>query len=312
MTSSPAITIVVPGFDVAPYAQAALESLAAQTRADWTAVLVDDASADGTREIFDAAAAADPRFRVVHHPRTAGLSAARNTGLDLVTTPFVGFLDADDVMAPTAIEKLVGTLERTGNDLVAGAYVRLRPEGASGYRPGPVQPWVSAATDPARDGTTLAEHPDAAGNIVAWSKVSRSDLWHGIRFPVGKAYEDQVIAQRLYTRARAFDVIPDVVVQWRERAEGTSITQRKNTLPVLLDYIEALAGGIEVLDEAGLVDAAASRVRLILAMDLPPLVAIAQAHPDPAYRRALGAFVRALQSRSPAPASEPVLTALTW
>ncbi|MET0812087.1 MAG: glycosyltransferase family 2 protein [Microbacterium sp.] len=312
MTSSPAITVIVPGFDVAPYAREAIESLRAQTRADWTAVLVDDGSTDGTGAMFEAAAAADPRFHVVHHDLQAGLSAARNTGLDLVTTPYVGFLDADDVMTPRAIERLVGTLERTGSDLVAGAYVRLRPDDRGGYAPGDVQPWVAAATDPARDGTTLAAHPDASGNIVAWSKASRTELWREVRFPLGKAYEDQLVAQLLYTRARGFDVIPDVVVQWRERAEGTSITQRKDLVPVLRDYLEALDGGIRILDEAGMTDAVASRIRLIQQLDLPPLIAIAATHPDPAYRAALGAFVRSLAARSSEPLAEGITPAREW
>lgn len=308
------VTVIVPGFEVASFAEEALASLIAQTRTDWTAVLVDDGSTDGTGALFDAAAAADSRFSVVHHPAQQGLSAARNSGLDLVRTPYVGFLDADDVMLPNALELLVGTLERTGSDLVVGAYVRLRPDGAGGYFPGIVQPWVSAATDPARERTTIDEHPEASGNIVAWSKVSRIDLWRreGMRFPVGKAYEDQIVAQQLYSRARAFDVIPDVVVQWRERADGTSITQRKEALPVLHDYLDALSGGIEILDAAGHSAAAASRVRLILAMDVPALVEIGQDHPDPAYRKSLGEFVRSLQARAHEPASAPVAAALGW
>ena len=293
---TPAVTVIVPGYDVALYAAEALESLRAQTRTDWVAILVDDASNDDTGRLFDAAAAHDERFTVIHHPRQRGLGAARNTGLDLVRTPFVGFLDADDRLAPLALERLVGTVAASGSDFAVGAYVRLRPDTAGGYEAGSVQPWVAAATDPARVGTTLARHPEASGNIVAWSKVSRADLWQrtGLRFPVGKAYEDQVVAQQMYTRARAFDVIPDVVVEWRERADGSSITQHKGELPVLRDYLEALSGGVAVLDAAGQQRAVASRVRLILGMDLPPLVDIARHHPDDAYRRALGSFARAL------------------
>lgn len=312
MSPRPAVTVIVPGFDVALYARAAIDSLVAQTRQDWTAVLVDDGSTDGTGSIFEEAGEADPRFHVVHHDLQAGLSAARNTGLDLVTTPFVGFLDADDVMMPHALERLVGTLERTGSDLVAGAYVRLRPDGAGGYSPGAVQPWVSASTDPARDAVTLADHPDASGNIVAWSKVSRAELWPDVRFPLGKAYEDQLVAQLLFTRARAFDVIPDVVVQWRERAEGTSITQRKDALPVLRDYLDALGEGIAILDAAGHAAAAASRVRLILSMDTPPLVEIGATHPDATYRRELGVFVRSLAGRATDPIPDAVRPALDW
>ncbi|WP_341998371.1 glycosyltransferase [Microbacterium sp. LWH7-1.2] len=309
----PAVTVIVPGYDVALYAAEAIESLRAQTRDDWIAILVDDASTDETGELFDAAAAADERFQVVHHRAQSGLGAARNTALDLVRTPFVGFLDADDRLTPTALERLVGTVADSGSDFALGAYVRLRPDSAGGYEAGSVQPWVSAATDPARVGTTLEEHPEASGNIVAWSKVSRTDLWRrtGLRFPVGKAYEDQIVAQQMYTRARAFDVIPDVVVQWRERADGSSITQHKGELAVLRDYLEALSGGIAVLDAAGQPRAAASRVRLILAMDLPPLVDLARDHVDDAYRSALGEFARVLWSRSDGVVlSDPAATAL--
>jgi glycosyltransferase involved in cell wall biosynthesis len=307
------VTVIVPGYDVAPYAVEALDSLRRQTRTDWTAVLVDDASTDDTGALFDAAAADDERFRVVHHRTQSGLGAARNTGLDLVRTPFVGFLDADDRLTPHALERLVGTVAASGSDFALGAYVRLRPGSTGDYITGTVQPWVAAATDPARAATTLDQHPEASGNIVAWSKVSRTDLWQrtGLRFPVGKAYEDQIVAQQMYTRARAFDVIPDVVVEWRERADGSSITQHKGELPVLRDYLEALAGGLDVLDAAGQPRAAASRIRLILAMDLPPLVDLARDHVDDAYRRELGAFARTLWSRADGfTLPEPVATAL--
>jgi len=314
VSAPPLVTVVVPGHDVDLYAAEAVASLSAQSLPSWTAVLVDDASADGTGAIFDEAAAADPRFRVVHLPSRRGLGAARNVGLDLVQTPFVAFLDADDRMRPDALATLVSTLSASGSDFVVGAYVRLRPDAAGGYTPGVVQPWVAAATDPARTGTTLQQHPGASGNIVAWSKVSRTDFWRrsALRFPEGKLYEDQIVAQQMYARARAFDVVPDVVVDWRERADGSSITQRRGALPVLRDYLEAMHTGIGVLEAAGQDAAVQARVRLILEMDVPPLVRIAQDHPDDAYRRALGAFVRDLRERDDAAPAPDVSAALLW
>lgn len=302
--SSPAVpatvTVIVPGRDVADYAADALESLRAQTFPAWRAILVDDGSTDATTAVFAEAADTDPRFRFVRHDRARGLGAARNAALELVETPLVAFLDADDVLTPTALDVLVGSLIASGSDFAVGAYVRLRPDADGGYTPGIVQPWVAASTSPARQGTTLAEHPDASGNIVAWSKVSRIEFWrrHDLRFPEGRAYEDQVVAQRMYTAARAFDVVPDVVVLWRERADGSSITQHKDDLRVLADYLEAMRAGIAVLDAAGQRAAARARVRLILDMDVPPLVEIARTHPDAAYRRVLGAFVRDLDARA--------------
>ena len=315
MSPPPLVTVIVPGFDVEGYAPEAVDSLRAQTLQEWTAVLVDDASTDATATVFDAAAAADPRFRAVRLSERRGLGAARNAGLDLVDTPYVAFLDADDRLAPTALERMVATLAASGSDFVVGAYVRLRPDADGGYTPGVVQPWVAAATDPARTGTTLREHPAASGNIVAWSKVSRTDFWtrSGLRFPEGKLYEDQIVAQQMYVRARAFDVVPDAIVQWRERADGSSITQRQASLPVLHDYLEAMSAGIGVLEAAGHDAAVDARVRLILAMDVPPLVRLAADHPDDVYRRTLGAFVRDLQDRDAAtPPSPEVSAALLW
>ncbi len=229
---------------------------------------------------------------------SGGLGAVRNAGLADVRTPFVGFLDADDILTPDALARLVGTLERTGSDFVVGAYVRLRPDDADGssYTAGTVQPWVAASTAPARSATTIEEHPEASGNIVAWSKVSRTDFWRrtGLRFPEGRLYEDQVVAQAMYTRARAFDVIPDVVVHWRVRPDGSSITQREAELAVLRDALDAMGAGLGLLREAGATRAAQARAALILTMDVPRLAAIAREHPDDSYRRALGAFTRAV------------------
>ena len=300
MSSPAAVTVIVPGYDIAPYAADALESLRRQTLREWTAILVDDRSADDTGDIFEAAAAEDPRFRVVRHERRAGLGAARNTGLDLVETPFLGFLDADDVLTPTALARLVGVLDETGSDFAVGAYVRLRPDHDGGYAVGEVQPWVAAATAPERRGTTIDQHPEASGNIVAWSKVSRTDFWQraGIRFPEGRLYEDQVVAQQMYARARRFDTIPDVVAHWRIRADGSSITQREAQLDVLRDCLAAMDAGLHVLESGGHTVAAQARIGQMLRMDVPRLADIARLHPDAAYRHTLGAFTRELWARA--------------
>ena len=311
---NPLATIIVPGRDIATFAPAAIASLQRQTESRWRALLIDDGSHDDTGAVFADAAARDPRFEVLRHDEARGLGAARNIALDRVDTPFVGFLDADDELTPHAVATWLATLDESGSDFVAAAYVRSRlVDGA--YRAGRVQPWVAAATSPRRLGVTLAEHPEASANIVAWSKLSRTSIWESLRFPENVAYEDQVVAQRMYTEARAFDVIPDVAVLWRVRADGTSITQGKAQLPVLHDYLAALLGGIDVLVAAHQHDAVRARIALIRAMDLPSLHAIAAEHPDPAYAAALDAFeatLRALPGYGDATPVPTMMEALAW
>ncbi|WP_061015832.1 glycosyltransferase family 2 protein [Microbacterium sp. CCH5-D1] len=312
--SAPIVTLIVPGRDIAAFAPAALDSLRAQTEPRWRAILIDDGSTDETGAIFDNAASADRRFTTIRHDASRGLGAARNAGLALVDTPYLGFLDGDDELRPDALTRMTHTLERTGSDFVAGAYVRARPQGDA-YLAGRVQPWVSAATSPERLGTTLTAHPRAVSNIVAWSKLSRTPFWHDLRFPEGVAYEDQIVAQQMYTRARAFDVIPDVVVHWRLRADGTSITQGKGRLPVLRDYLAALRGGIRVLHDAGARASVVARIELILAMDIPSLLDIAEQHTDPAYAAEVDAFIaelRALPEFADATPDPSLAAALAW
>lgn len=291
MTTAPLVTVVVPGFDIEGYVAEALDSLRAQTLPHWRAILVDDASTDGTGRVFAEFAARDDRFRVIRHPRRKGLGAARNTALAHVDTPYLGFLDGDDVMTPRALETLVGSLEASGSDLVVGAYVRLWPE-AGAYVAGDVQPWVAASTNPRRVGVDLDAHPEVTGNVVAWSKVSRTEFWraHELRFPENALYEDQAIAQRMYTAARAIDTVPDVVVQWRVRADGSSITQHEADPRVFRACIAAMRDGLAVL--AGHGAALRARAGQILRMDVPRLAAIA----DAATRPELEAFAAEVEA----------------
>ncbi|MGO2745764.1 glycosyltransferase family 2 protein [Microbacterium sp.] len=310
----PIVTLIVPGRDIESFAPAAIASLRAQTEPRWRALLIDDGSVDGTGDVFRTAASADTRFEVITHDVARGLGAARNTGLARIDTEVLGFLDGDDELTPTALERLTGTITDTGSDFVAGAYVRLRPHG-DGYTAGRIQPWTSAATDPQRLRTNIVDHPAASANIVAWSKLSRTDFWGDLRFPEGVAYEDQIIAQQLHTRASAFDVIPDVIVRWRLRADGSSITQSKAQLSVLRDYLAALRGGIEVLRVARAHAAVTARIDLILAMDMVPLQEIAAIHPDPAYAAEVTAFLaelHALPEFADAHPNPDLAAALSW
>ncbi|WP_195907821.1 glycosyltransferase family 2 protein [Microbacterium gorillae] len=287
----PLVTVIVPGRDVGDLVGAALASLQAQTDPRWRAILIDDGSVDDTGAVMERFAASDDRSTVIRHDASVGLGMARNVGLDLVTTPYVAFLDADDEMRPNALGIALRTLERTGSEVVVGAYTRLRYVDGDWVR-GAVQPWVAASTSPARDGVTVAEHPDVVGNIVAWSKVSRIGLWQreNLRFPADVLYEDQVVAARMYTAARGIDVVPDVFVDWRIRREAASITQRESDPTVLGDCVRQMAAGLDVLRSRAPAGAA-RRTTQILRMDLPRLAEVV----SPDARTSLARFAATLE-----------------
>lgn len=129
--SQPQICIVVVGYNIQPYLATCLRSVQEQHGLEWECVVVDDGSTDLTLDLALDFAVADPRFRVFHHRTNQGAAAARNTGLDRASAPFVTFLDGDDFLYPESLASRYAEASSTGSD-VAGVYCdwMIVPDGA--------------------------------------------------------------------------------------------------------------------------------------------------------------------------------------
>ena len=113
----PEISVIVPVYRVEKYLNDCIDSILAQTFADFELILVDDGSPDNCPALCDAAAAKDSRIRVIHQ-KNRGLSGARNAGLDIARGRWAAFVDSDDMLLPQALEKAHSTAEKTGADVV--------------------------------------------------------------------------------------------------------------------------------------------------------------------------------------------------
>ncbi len=100
------VSVIVPVYNGRAYIGAALESLRAQTYADWEALVVDDGSTDGSAEIVRGFGRGDARI-ALHQQANRGLPAARNAGIRRAGGEFVAFLDADDLWLPHKLERQV-------------------------------------------------------------------------------------------------------------------------------------------------------------------------------------------------------------
>ncbi len=102
------ISVVIPAYNgTSRYLKEAIDSVRAQTLAAGEIIVVDDASTDGTGALVQAI----PQVRYVRHPQNSGQAAARNTGARLAQTPYLAFLDQDDLWEPTFLEATLGILE---------------------------------------------------------------------------------------------------------------------------------------------------------------------------------------------------------
>lgn len=105
------VSIVIPTFNRARYIAQTVDSVVAQTYADWQLTIVDDGSTDDTRRVLERYAC-DERIAVLHQ-QNSGQAAARNHGLRRARGELLCFLDSDDIWKPDKLARQV--------DILAGA-----------------------------------------------------------------------------------------------------------------------------------------------------------------------------------------------
>lgn len=101
-------SVIIASYNAARHLPMAITSVLGQTCSDWEMIVVNDGSTDGTAGVLDALD--DPRIRVIHQTN-AGVSAARNAGLEAARSKYVTFLDADDTLPPGALAVRVRFLD---------------------------------------------------------------------------------------------------------------------------------------------------------------------------------------------------------
>ena len=111
------VSVIVPIYKAEGTLEAAVKSIQVQTYKNIEIILVDDGSPDNSGAICDRLAQDDRRIKVIHK-QNGGVSSARNEGIFQATSDFLCFVDADDEIDPTMVEKLVKEQNETGAQLV--------------------------------------------------------------------------------------------------------------------------------------------------------------------------------------------------
>lgn len=127
------ISIIIPIYNVEPYIEECLQSVAAQTFTEGLeCILIDDCGSDNSIAIADSFVASykgNIKFSLIRHDKNRGLSAARNTGIKTAKGEYLYFLDSDDTITPDCIEIMYGYLQEYGKiDLVQGSFYESEEE----------------------------------------------------------------------------------------------------------------------------------------------------------------------------------------
>lgn len=222
------VSVIIPVFNVAEFVSETLDSVTNQTYNNLEIIIIDDGSTDGSGEICEEYKRKDDRIIVVHQ-KNKGLSAARNTGLNMISGNAVAFLDSDDVYRPEFIEKTVEALIREKSDLIVCRYTIP-------FTNGRMKQDVKDKRYPSIDKGSydrvgaLQSLVEKKINNHVWNKLYRRSLWENIRFPVGHVFEDIDTTYRIIDQCERIYVIDEPLYLKRKHSGTITNTLTKKNI----------------------------------------------------------------------------------
>lgn len=144
MSGEGLVSIIVPVYNSAEYIGECVESVLAQTYANYELLLIDDGSPDDSRALCEELCTRDERIRLIVQEHR-GVSAARNAGMREAKGEYLFFLDSDDAIHPLLLEELVRQIICADAELALCDFIRMDSQGmtkaAAGVSTDDERPW---------------------------------------------------------------------------------------------------------------------------------------------------------------------------
>lgn len=232
------LSIIIPVYNVERYVAKCIESVLAQDFADMEIILVDDGSTDKSGKICDSYTGQDTRICVIHQ-KNGGLSAARNSGIEVAQGEYVCFVDSDDYWEPNVLGGLMAQVERDQLDVLRFNYRNVNENGDE----------IHPNADPKRhvdysftvcDGLTFLNERQGPA-CYACMYILRKTLLQECTFKHGIYFEDTEWTPRMLLRAQRVASTETIVYNYLIRTGSiTKAVDIKKQRKVLEDKIQLI------------------------------------------------------------------------
>ena len=214
LSGQPEISVILPVYNVGTYLDECMRTLLGQTFRDMEILLINDGSTDDSPARCRRWAETDGRVRVIDQPN-AGVASARNRGVREARGKYIAFVDPDDWLDPTYMEKLRDRLEATGADFAecdlwrcdnrSGKKIYRRCSGRAG------RPY------------TLREHMKY-GPTATYKSMSRRSLWTrwDVRMP-DCSFESPAIYALVLALSTRVESVEEALYYYRRFRENSLI-----------------------------------------------------------------------------------------
>lgn len=210
---TPVCSIIMPAYNCEAYIGLAIDSVIRQTYQNWELIIVDDGSADRTKEIIQAYQEQDPRIKLTALRQNQGVANARNAGIKKARGEYIAFLDSDDEWQKDKLDRQIHALESDLQaDLVYTAYDMINEDG------------LLIKTRHVQAELIL---PDLLkeNSIIFSSVVCRRESIENITFQPEWYHEDYVFLLDLLKKGKKFVGINEILVRYRVHKTGRSFNK---------------------------------------------------------------------------------------
>ena len=188
MNQNPAISVILPVYNAETYVREAVESILAQSFADFELIIINDGSTDGSGAILRKLAARDARIVLIERPND-GYVSALNKGIEMARADLVARMDADDVAMPERFALQHARMVQEPELAVLSSFIRVIDKAGNTIRLGeyPLTPKATARHLVRGDGACPVAHPavmmrrnavlKAGGYRKAFCPAEDYDLW---------------------------------------------------------------------------------------------------------------------------------------
>ena len=231
----PAVTVIVPIYNVEPYLEKCLDSLINQTLKDIEIICVNDGSTDNSPKIIKRYADKDSRIVVISQ-QNQGLSASRNVGIKRASSKYIMFLDSDDWLEPQALERSYDAIIKNNVDVVLFGVMSIAESQKFAEETGCYNKYYSKF----EFSTGFYKFTGNFRKIrpSAWAKLYKKEIIYkyNLQFPVGLINEDEAFLWFYFTHIKNFYYIN---AQFYNRLvrENSIMTNVRNNNTNRLDFL---------------------------------------------------------------------------
>lgn len=209
------VSIIVPVYNVEKYLRKCLDSLINQTLKDIEIICVNDGSKDNSPKILEEYAKKDNRIIVINQ-ENAGLSVARNSGIDIAKGEYIGFVDSDDWVDLDFFEKLYYSATSNDTDIAVGGIIRV-----TGIKK---KKFLNFEKETITDNTNLKfELCDVPEKSYVWNKIYKTAKLKeiGLEFEKGIFYEDCIFTPQALFYLGKIVTVPNIYYYYLRRGNST-------------------------------------------------------------------------------------------